>query len=268
MELQPASTLELAGPPRPATELTLVSMADSARIEFQVALQLLAERASFLTAATGVAIVLPEAGSPVYCAATGCSASASGMAVEMSAPAIQECIQHQRVVRLPAHDKFKLLAPIGAGEKAVGFFEVISKYEWTDQDAAAITRLADMASVALEHRVAAETAEAQAWQTLQEQPLPTMWHAPEKAGPARSDKSETETSKVSDVKTCAACGFPVSPGRKLCVECEQKSDAPVPVTPELFSTQNQGSWISEHGYTVASLIVSLLAAAFIFWLRR
>jgi len=66
---------------------------------------------------------------------------------------------------------------------------------------------------------------------------------------------------------CAACGFPVSPGRNLCVECEQKSETPVAAPAELFSTQNQESWISEHGYTVASLIVSAVAAAIIFWFR-
>jgi hypothetical protein len=52
------------------------------------------------------------------------------------------------------------------------------------------------------------------------------------------------------------------------VECEQKSDIPVSTPPELFSTQNQENWISEHGYTVASLIVSALAAAIILWLRH
>jgi hypothetical protein len=52
------------------------------------------------------------------------------------------------------------------------------------------------------------------------------------------------------------------------VECELKSDAPVVASAELFNLPNQQSWISEHGYTVASLIVSALAAAVILWLRR
>jgi hypothetical protein len=268
MELQSAPTIELAGLSREVAESPLKSMAESAHIEFQVALQLLAERASFLTAATGVAIALPEAGLSIYCAAIGSSVSACGTPVEMSEPAIQECVQHRRIVRLVTGDKFKVLAPIAVDEKAIGFFEVISKYEWTDQDVAAITRLADVASVAVEHRRAAEIADAQAWQGLQQQPLPTMWHAPEKPGLAVASHPETGPRNIADVKTCGACGFPVSPGRNLCVECEQKSDALMPPAPELFSTQNQESWISEHGYTVASLIVSLVAVALIFWLRR
>jgi len=236
-------------------------------MEFHACLQLLAERASFLTAATGVAIALPEGSSLSYCAAIGSNVSLPGNSVETTEPAIKDCIQKRRVVRLAAGSQFKLLVPISAEEKAVGFFELVNKYEWTNQDADAVTRLADLAAVALEHRVAAEMAEAQAWQGLPEQLSPVAWHAPEKPDLAPAEESKTEPAKITAVKMCAACGFPVSPGRNLCVECEQKSETPVAAPAELFSTQNQESWISEHGYTVASLIVSALAAAIVFWLR-
>jgi hypothetical protein len=237
-------------------------------MEFQASLQLLAERASFLTAATGVAIALAEGSSLNYCAAIGGDVSLPGNAVETSEPAITDCIQKRRVVRLAAGSDFKLLVPISTGGKTVGFFELVSKYEWTDQDVDAVSRLADLVAVAFEHRVAAETAEAQAWHALPEHSSPVAWHAPEKPDLAPVKESETESSKITVVSVCGVCGFPVSPGRNLCVECEQQSDTPMPPAPELFSTQNQESWISEHGYTVASLIVSALAAAIIFWLRR
>ena len=237
-------------------------------MEFHASLQLLAERASFLTAATGVAIALPQGSYLVYCAANGSHVPLAGNEVGISEPAIKDCIQNRRLVRVAAGSQFKLLVPISTEEKAVGFFELVSKYEWTDQDAEAVTRLSDLAAVAFEHRVAAETAEAQPWQGLQEHLSPVAWHAPQKPDLAPAEESKSEPPTTTAVRMCAACGFPVSPGRNLCVECEQKSETPVAVPPELFSTQNEESWVSEHGYTVASLIVSALAAAIILWLRR
>ena len=95
-----------------------------------------------------------------------------------------------------------------------------------------------------------------------------IWHAPaSKNEPARIQESESKQI-AGEVKSCVACGFPVLPGRALCVECELKSDAPVVAARELFSLPNHENWISEHGYTVASLIVSALAAAVILWLKR
>jgi len=51
----------------------------------------------------------------------------------------------------------------------------------------------------------------------------------------------------------------------LCVECEQKPGA---APAELFSDQKQESWLPEHGYTIASIIVSALAILVILWLRH
>jgi hypothetical protein len=101
-----------------------------------------------------------------------------------------------------------------------------------------------------------------------------LWHAPE---PASSDPHPAENSQLpapADVRTCTACGFPVSGIRKLCLDCERHQDDPKndskadPKPPPLmFATEPQESWISTHGYTIASLLVTALAAAIIFWLR-
>jgi hypothetical protein len=267
MESYPASTIALAESPEPAVD-SGPSPWVSAQAEFHASLQLLAERASFLTAASGVAIALPEGSSLTYCAAIGSSVSQAGRVVESDRPEITACMQHSRAVREHTNGEFKLLAPILAEDKAVGFFEVASKHEWIDQDVDAVTRLADLAAVALEHRVAATRAEAETWHGLHEQLSPVAWHAPANSEIAAAAEPKTESVQITAVNTCTACGFPVSPGRILCVECEQKSDAPVSKPGELFSSQNQESWISEHGYTAASLIVSALAAALILWLRR
>jgi hypothetical protein len=38
-------------------------------------------------------------------------------------------------------------------------------------------------------------------------------------------------------------------------------------TSELFVLEKEESWINNHGYTVASVLVSALAVAIIYWLR-
>jgi hypothetical protein len=35
----------------------------------------------------------------------------------------------------------------------------------------------------------------------------------------------------------------------------------------MFTLEKQESWISAHGYTVASLLVTALVAAVVYWLR-
>jgi len=268
MDFQPASTLLLDDPSQALADSSYPSLCASARMEFQASLQLLAERASFLTAATGVAIALFEGSSLSYCAAVGSKVSLTGNTADPRDPIVEDCIRNRRLFRLAADGQFKLLAPISNAEKAIGFFELTSKYEWTDRDAGTVTRLAEMVEVAVEHRVAAETVEASAWRGPQEHLTAVAWHAPEKSDLAPVKAPATEPAKITVVNVCGACGFPVSPGRDLCVECEQKSDIPVSTPPELFSTQNQANWISEHGYTVASLIVSALAAVIILCLRH
>jgi GAF domain-containing protein len=52
-----------------------------------------------------------------------------------------------------------------------------------------------------------------------------IWSAPSGASPAQ-ESAQADQSHVPAVlrhlKQCAACGFPVSPGREYCVECEEK----------------------------------------------
>jgi len=230
------------------------SLKQSERLEFHAAMKLLAERAAFLTAADGVGIAVMEGGKFVYCATAGNDVPAVG--------SVADCLPNGGTVS-------RLVVPMKSGEGITsGFFELASKQKFRDQDSKEITRLADLASVAVEHRQAAERAGSQTWEGLQQALAPVEWHAPaSKNEPARIQESESKQI-AGEVKSCAACGFPVSPGRALCVECELKSDAPVVAAPELFSLPNHENWISEHGYTVASLIVSALAAAVILWLKR
>jgi hypothetical protein len=53
------------------------------------------------------------------------------------------------------------------------------------------------------------------------------------------------------------------------VECEQKPGVRTQPPADLFaSATKQERWLSAHGYTIASLLLTALTAAVILWLRR
>lgn len=271
MALQTLSVLpalDLPVPDLPEPQPEAAPWVDSARMEFQAALQLLAERAAFVTAATGVAIALEEHGSLAYRVAAGTDVSEPEVAVDVRDNNIQQCLRDAVPARVSGKEfGFELLVPVKRNEKPIGFIQLASAYELPESDVEIVKRLAELASVALEHMQAAERTDARFWEQLQEPLIPRHWHAPERASRIVVNE-EAAPSRPAEVHLCAGCGFPVSPGRKLCVECEQKPDAAIAASIELFAAQHQPNWFAEHGYTVASLIVSALAAVIIFWLRR
>lgn len=253
----------------PEPEQPMATLCASARMEFQAALQLLADRAAFLTAATGVAIALEDEGPLRYRVATGNDIPEPETDVNANDDSIQRCLRKGVPVQTSEKDfGFRLLAPIRRSERAIGFMQVVSAFKLPENDVDTIGRLAELAGVALEHLQAAESADAHFWESLQEPVAPKQWHAPQHMISGKSAVSEVAPVPSAEVHLCAGCGFPVSPLRKLCIECEQKPDTAIAPSTELFAAHHQPSWFAEHGYTVASLIVSALAAAVIFWLRR
>jgi hypothetical protein len=51
------------------------------------------------------------------------------------------------------------------------------------------------------------------------------------------------------------------------VECEHNRES-IHEPESLFTTEAEESWLSAHGYTIASLIVTAITAALIVWLRH
>lgn len=273
MALQTLSVLPpLDLPPLAPPDLSeeVAAFAASARMEFQAALQLLAERAAFVTAATGVAIVLNEGGTLVYQVATGNEVAEPEASVEVNNQNIQRCLRDGVPVRVAGIEfGFRLFTPVKRNGRAVGFMEVVSAYELSDGDVNAVARLADLACVALDHLDAAESTDGRFWEKLQAPVAPNLWHAPDEPASEESALAEAEPPAADpQVHLCHGCGFPISPGRKLCVECEQKPHVAIAASTEIFALQPRPGWFAEHGYTVASLILSVLAVAVIFWLRR
>jgi len=64
------------------------------------------------------------------------------------------------------------------------------------------------------------------------------------------------------VQFCEACGFPVSEGRKLCLDCEEGRTGAEPGTApgflsQLEREQKQG-WLETHFYTIGTIVMALL----------
>lgn len=309
MESQSTAIAVLTAPDECASSAagTTSSWAQSAALEFQATLQLLAERARFLIAADSVAIALREGGEFVYAATTPDSAGEVGSAADVTEERMRQCIESRKPVSSFADGSSSLVIPVLRDETVIGLFQLCGRSPFEDRDEQAVSRLAELIKTAIDHKDAAlraescgfeeipevtevseiqETAEVVKAKDIAETPelpdvpqaptagaAPTLWHAPAESDASPAEPSEAEarppavTAPVVEIQNCSSCGFPVSPGRKFCVDCEKHSEIPsAPV--EMFSTQTQESWVSAYGYTVASIIVSALAIAIIVWLRR
>jgi hypothetical protein len=268
-----------------------VSLRQSANLEFQASVQLLAERARFLTGADSVAIALDQDGLFIYCAATGSSAPETGTVADVTRHPLGECIKTGRAARLlverisgdASGESFHLAVPLLRDEKVAGFFELApGACAFEDADIETITHLAALASTAIEHLDAAEHTEGliAAAEPVKPEPRlrPVLWHAPESSAAQPPPAESVPSLSAADVHACTVCGFPVSGVRTVCVDCDAHRDdskydrkahpnSDFNPAAELFAVQKQESWIEAHGYTIASLMVSALAAAIIYWLR-
>jgi hypothetical protein len=231
---------------------------------------LLAERARFLTGASSVAIALHEEDRLVYAAISGDDAPQPGSSVNLTKTEIAQCVKDLKPVRakIAGPLPFTMLVPILRDEKFAGCFELLGLIEFEDRDLEQVSRLAELASTAVEYHDGALKAARQEFEEVPgPQPAPALWHAPEVAPQPAAEPEPSATSPAVDVHNCASCGFPVSGRRALCLECEQKADLAHPI-PEVITTPSHESWISSHGYTIASLFLSALVIAVIFWLRH
>jgi len=239
----------------------------NARVELYACLQLLADRARFITGATWAAIALLEGTDFIYCAAAGNSAPVIGSALD---------VRTLRTGLSLAADGKSLLVRVIRESKTVGFFHLVSGTAgFSDQDLQSIVRLAEMVATAIncmeseQHSVVDEHSPVPALVTQPPKPAPpVLWHAPESLVSGPSDKSDSASDVAVIVYACESCGFPVSRGRTMCVDCEERGSPSATMARLLTARQKEDeSWLSAHGYTIASLLVSALAAAIIYWLH-
>lgn len=278
--------------PQTATKLAIESQAPSpfadlvlgAKLELYACLQLLAERARFVTGAAQASIAVREGEHFIYRAGSGNGSAEIGAEAEFSS---ELSILHP----FAKPTERSLIAGVVEQSSIAAFIQLVSdKFEFGDEDLQAVSRLAAVVGTAIEHMQAAEesrelimsqsteigpqevvsevspsdqTEELTLADAKQSQkPIPLLWHAPDGASATTSPAKGPSNSNVA-VRLCESCGFPVSPGRKVCVDCEAGGR----IAPALFSGEQPSSWIRNHGYTIASLLLPALAAALIYWLR-
>lgn len=252
------------------------AMLQAASVEFLSALQLLAERARFLTGADGAGIAIKENGEFVYRAAAGKTFETGTRADRSKAP-IARCLAATEPSLVSAHTSqgqtAKVAIPIMRYGEVAGIFELhASRAEFPEGDLRALRKLADLASTAIDHLHAAHDAHPQVIEVQHavapETSASLSWHAEGASEPTvQANSSSTSNPEPLNVHTCHSCGFPVSEGRQLCVECELKPDAPRLPSPQMLVPENDSSWIETHGYTLASVFITAIVIAIIYWLR-
>jgi hypothetical protein len=236
-------------------------LALSARIEFYACLQLLAERARYITGATWAAVAIGEGTQFMYRAGVGADSPQVGSVAEVRPEAM-----------ITDAGRFQpgkaLIVPAMRESEISGFLQLQSEAgQFGEQEFQSVLRLAAMLSTAIDHLKAAENSQALVLSRTKEQVKSEgalLWHAP--AG-ERKDTSEDSAllSREVSVRVCESCGFPVSDGRSVCVDCESRG---VNATPSLLqAAEKTEPWFSKHGYTIASLLVPAAAAAILYWLR-
>jgi GAF domain-containing protein len=269
------------------------SLADPAQRDLEAALQLLTERAQYLTGASGASIALREDGEMVCRASAGRAAPEVGAELETDSGLTAQSVRTRQMIRCDDADsdprvnrescqelgvKSVIVMPLLRDQEVVGLFELVADRAsaFEERDVAALARLVEMALTALQHadatqRALPEISQPESGEARSEQATVAV----EPAKPtqieeaATTEPSVSASSEITQIGSCEACGFPVSQGRKLCVDCEQAGrpaeGKPAGGDSSAFSQLNalgqEESWLQAHSYTLGALFIAALTIA-------
>jgi putative methionine-R-sulfoxide reductase with GAF domain len=297
------------------------SLNEMAQRDLEAALQLLAERAQYITGASGAAIALLEGSEMICRASAGPSAPVLGAEVQVKSGLTGESVRTRQVLRCDDAEtdsrvnrescralgiRSVMVVPLVSEEKVIGVFELLADRAnaFEERDVTALERLAEMVQTGLEHADAAKRAmqeiaaksELAAEEKVAEPetastepgpdepvviepiltekekpadgPVATV-SAPEPEKAAELKPPETIRTPVLDkIGKCEACGFPVSEGRTLCLDCEAarlsgESPAPLaggqaPAFLAKFETRKEQGWLGSHIYTIGTVLMVIL----------
>jgi len=144
------------------------SLVEMAQRDLAAALQLLAERAQYITAASGAAIALREGGRMLCRASAGPSAPKLGAELQIGSGLSGESVRTRQILRCDDaetdervnRDSCRVLGitsvivmPLVVKEEVTGVFELFSSrpYAFEERDTITLQRLAEMIATALEH---------------------------------------------------------------------------------------------------------------------
>jgi putative methionine-R-sulfoxide reductase with GAF domain len=290
------------------------SLTDMAQRDLEAALQLLAERAQYITGASGAAIALLEDDEMICRASAGPSAPELGAEVQVKTGLTGESVRTRQVLRCDDAEtdsrvnrescrslgiRSVMVMPLLRDQEVLGVFELMADrpQAFEERDITALERLAEMVLTGLEHADAAKRAlkeiaskneEAVAKQVAQQkesEPVAAVTDVKESLSDAASPKAapdepvatkavepktvEPKTQIIDKIRKCEACGFPVSEGRTLCLDCEAtrlsaegaavSASNEAPAFLSQFGDQGrQQNWLQAHFYTIGTILMIAL----------
>ena len=226
------------------------SLSETAREDLDAALQLLVERAKYITGALAATISLYEDGHLICHACTGAPKQKTGTRLMVESGLAAESVRTRRILRCndtsldvrtnsEACQKYgissAMVMPLARGPEVIGVFELLSgmTQAFEERDLSALARLGEMVETAMDHADAARQTSSDTF-FEEELPAPEIGVVPLKldplavddevgtaaAPPAAHDKQgEAPMIERGTIGSCQACGFPVSGHRRLCVDC-------------------------------------------------
>ncbi len=152
------------------------SLSEMAQRDLDATLQLLAERAQYITGASGAAVALRDGESMVCCASSGPSAPELGAHLQIDSGLSAESVRTRKILRCDDAENDPrvnrdscrafgiasvVVMPLVRGEEVYGVFELLSSRPraFEERDFVALNRLAEMIQTAVEHSEAARRAE-------------------------------------------------------------------------------------------------------------
>ena len=321
------------------------SLSQMAQRDLDATLQLLAERAQYITGASGAAIALRQGETMVCCASSGASAPELGAHLQIDSGLSAESVRTRQILRCDDAENDPrvnresckafgiasvVVMPLVRGEEVYGVFELLSgrPRAFEERDFVALNRLAEMIQTAVEHADAARRAEAELGQPEvvataktaeaqsdeleadSEKPgadiekgstaAPAKLHLAEPhpsesrelvpalavapalvetpdlvASPDETHATADHTNSISTIafgnlRRCETCGFPVSQGRRLCLDCEAAipdAVASVDGDAEFFGelAESNPSWARSHVYLIATAVVAVATIILLAW---
>ena len=283
------------------------SLSETAREDLDAALQLLVERAKYITGALAATISLYEDGHLICHACTGAPKQKTGTRLVVESGLAAESVRTRRILRCndtsqdvrtnsEACQKYgissAMVMPLARGPEVIGVFELLSggTQAFEERDLSALARLGEMVETAMDHADAAKQAPSATF-FEEELPAPEIGVVPLKldplavddeisapaARPVSADKpGEAAMIERGTIGSCQACGFPVSGHRRLCVDCganQPKEQAGAEAfTPSFISHPGtmqapKPKGRGSLGYVVGALLVFAASAAVVVWMK-
>jgi putative methionine-R-sulfoxide reductase with GAF domain len=294
------------------------SLAEMAQRDLEAALQLLAERAQYITGASGAAIALLEGDEMICRASAGPSAPALGAEVQVKTGLTGESVRTRQVLRCDDAEtdprvnrescrslgiRSVMVMPLVHEQEVLGVFELMADrpQAFEERDITAMERLAEMVLTGVEHADAAKRAlseitakneeavrrqkESDLASALKEDskeeeekesiPEPVRAHsASEEPGAIKTVEPDPQSPTLGKIRKCEGCGFPVSEGRTLCVDCdiarisgestEPLDSSAAPVFLSQFGAQGpEKNWLQAHFYTIGTILMVALTLVFL-----